>query len=265
MLIHRQQYLAGFVALTVLLCSVAWPQSKPAPPFPLELDHVFIWVTRGAPEAKTIENAGLKALDEISKHTGQGTSSRVFIFENAYLELIWIDDEQAATKNATRTGIDMLTRANWKQTKASPFGIGLHRIPGATTAIPFPVIEYWAEWMKENTLIHFAKAVSSRKEPMYFVLPDYIAIPDAATREKQRQTNPDYERMLKHPLGVSKLTNVRISTVEKALTETAGILTRNGVVRIESGRAPLMELTFDGGAQKKAVDLQPQLPLVIRY
>lgn len=269
MLNHRQHHLSGFIACAFLillpLSSVGALGSGTRDTFPLELDHIFIWVTKGAPEAKALENAGLQILGETSKHIGQGTASRVFVFENAYLELIWIDDEQAASKNATRTGIDMQVRANWKQSRASPFGIGLHRISGTTNAIPFPVIEYRAEWMKANTSIQFARVVNSYKEPMYFVVPEYLAFPDAPTRERLRQTNPNFAKMMKHRLGISKLTNVKITTNEKKLTSTAEIITRSGVVRIEGGKAPIMELTFDDGVQKKAVDLQSELPLIIKY
>ena len=36
--------------------------------FPLQLDHVLIWVTKGAPEAKVLENAGLKIQDRTHQH-----------------------------------------------------------------------------------------------------------------------------------------------------------------------------------------------------
>lgn len=109
-------------------------QSSSPKTFPLELDHVFVWVTKRAPEAKALEGVGLMAYGETTHHIGQGTASKVFVFENAYLELIWIEDEQAAIKNAARTGIDMKTRAQWKLSGASPFGIGLHYIPGMANA-----------------------------------------------------------------------------------------------------------------------------------
>ena len=217
----------------------------------------MVWVTKGAPEIKALEDIGLRALAEATHHIGQGTASRVFVFENAYLELIWVDDEQAATKNAARTGIDMKTRAQWKQTGASPFGIGLHYLPGKAAA-PFPVTKYWAEWMKPNTTIEFAQDVTTNTEPMYFILPDYLSVTDAALREIRSKMKP-------HGLDVKRITNVRITAVEKKLTSTAGMLTRDGVVIIESGKAAVMELTFDGGKQGKTLDLRANLPLVVMY
>ena len=159
----------------------------------------------------------------------------------------------------------MVVRADWRQTGASPFGVGLHRAPGTTAPIPFPVMEYRAEWMEPNTSILFARAVTNRREPMYFVVPESMAIPDAAAVEKLLQNDPDYAKLVKHRLGVSKITKVKIATAGKDPSSTGGTLTHGGVARIEGGKAPLMELTFDDGAQKKVVDLRAHLPLVIKY
>lgn len=229
--------------------------------FPLELDHVFVWVTKGAPEARALENAGLQIQDRTNQHTGQGTASRVFIFENLYLELIWIDDEQAAAKNAARTGIDMMARAGWKTTGASPFGVGLHRLPGSGGTIPFPVTHYWAEWMKPDTIIEFAQTVTNNSEPMYFVVPDYISTGSQAMRDMLKERF----KTSSHRLGVTRLSSLRILTTGKKLTATSELLARSGIMKVERGKAPLVELTFDGGRQNKSVNLRPLLPVVLKY
>ena len=269
-MLHRKVplpfWLIGCALILTVGCNPAEKKQPPAPePFPLEIDHLFVWVAKEAPEAKALEAAGLKILEEVSKHTGQGTASRGCIFENSYLELIWIDDEKAASDNSSRSGIDFVTRARWKESGASPFGIGLHRVAGRTGVIPFPVIDYWAEWMEPKTSIQFSRDVSDPKEPMYFVVPDSMAIPDAATLENLRKADPGYAAMLVHPLGVKKLTGIRVVTNGNGLIPTASALSEGGVLRVEKGDAGLMELTFDGGAEKQTIDLRPQLPLILRY
>ncbi|HKS41005.1 MAG TPA: VOC family protein [Blastocatellia bacterium] len=266
MLYNKRLLLFASLASVVIFLAVSLPgsacllacQSSTAKTFPLELDHILIWVTKGAPEIKALEDIGLKAFGETTHHIGQGTASKVFVFENAYLELIWVDDEQAATKNAARTGIDMKIRAQWKQTGASPFGIGLHYLPGKASAAPFPVIKYWAEWMKPNTTIEFAQDVITYKEPMYFIVPDYLSVSDTVLREIR-------SKMEMHGLDVKRITRVKITAVEKKLTSTADMLNRNGVVMIEGGKAAVMELIFDGGRQGKKLDLRANLPLVVMY
>lgn len=237
------------------------PDTPQAKPFPLELDHFFVWVTKGAPEAEALQQAGLQLQPDTHPHTGQGTASKIFIFENVYLELIWIEDEQAATKNAARSGIDMLRRSRWKQTGASPFGVGLHRKSGESGELPFPVRPYWAEWMKPDTTIEFAQNVSNATEPMYFVLPPYISVgsPEVQARLKETvKTSP-------HQLAVSRLTDLKIVTTGSRLTSTSEMLTRGGVVKVERGSAPLAQLTFDGGRQGKSIDLRPRLPVLLKY
>jgi hypothetical protein len=245
---HKVQALAG--------------QSSSARSFPIELDHIFIWVAKGAPEAKALEEIGLHAFAEATQHTGQGTASKVFIFENAYLELIWIEDEQAAAKNAARSGVDMSRRARWRQTGASPFGIGLHYLRGRTSLAPFPVIPYWSEWMRPDTTIEFSKAITIQSEPMYFIVPDYLAVSESALQDLLRARSASTQPQ---GLAVKRLTDVRITTVAKQLTPTAALLSRNGVVAIKRSKTAVMELTFDAGRQGKRHDLQASLPLVIKY
>jgi hypothetical protein len=251
--------------LFVFLLSFSVPESRPASQvreeFPLQLDHVLVWVSRGAPEAKAFESAGLQIQDRTNQHSGQGTASRVFIFANLYLELIWIEDEPAAARNAARTGIDMTTRAEWQKTGASLFGVGLHRQLGRNAAIPFPVTHYWAEWMRPDTIIEFAQTVTNPSEPMYFIVPDYISTGSPAMQGmlSERLKNSS------HRLGVSRLSQLRIVQTGKKLTSTSELLSQGGIMKVELGTTPLLELTFDGGAQKKSADLRPQLPVVLKY
>jgi hypothetical protein len=43
------------------------------------------------------------------------------------------------------------------------------------------------------------------------------------------------------------------------------MLSDAGIVRIESGSTPLVELRFDGAKQGESRDLRPALPLVVSY
>jgi hypothetical protein len=270
MLYDKRLFLFALMACVIIFLSapvhncarIPGCQSSSARSFPLALDHIFIWVTKGAPEARALEDIGLQVFGETTHHIGQGTASKAFFFENAYLELIWIDDEQAVTKNAERTGIDMKTRAQWKQTGASPFGVGLHYLPEKTRTAPFPVMPYWAEWMRPNTSIEFAQVVTTYSEPMYFILPAYLSVSDTVLQQILQQSRSKAEA---RKLDVKRITGVRITAVERKLTSTADMLSRNGVVGIKGSKTAVMEITFDMGRQGKKFDLQASLPLVIKY
>lgn len=96
---------------------------------------------------------------------------------------------------------------------------------------------------------------------MYFVVPDYISIGIPAVRERLKARS----KTGSHRLGVSRLSNLKIVTTGKKLTPTSELLTRSGIMKVERGKAPLVELTFDGGRQNKSINLRPQLPVVLKY
>ena len=234
--------------------------------FPVELDHIYVWVSKESPEAGILQKLGLYTNNEINKHTGQGTASVGFMFENAYLELIWVDDEKVVAENDKEKGTNLLERSRWEKSKGSPFGIGLRRISGNTDSLPFATQKYTADWMKPNTFIEIATSSSKLKEPEYFVVPDYIALPSPDKWKLIFEKNPEYKKLFAHPLGVKKLTVIKISADNRSrLSPAASSLIKAGVLKIDKDRKPKLELTFDGGLQGKMLDARPNLPIVLKY
>src|SRR5260370_34829430 len=74
---------AGVVAVTSVRMTAAAAE--------LEFDHVWIVVSRDAPERAALERAGLKISPDINRNDGQGTASVSAEFLNAYIELMWPD------------------------------------------------------------------------------------------------------------------------------------------------------------------------------
>jgi Glyoxalase-like domain len=234
--------------------------------FPLERDHIFIWVSQGAPEAAVLQKLGLYTDGRIHKHVGQGTSSMVFMFENAYLELIWVDEPEVARRKSQEMGTDMLARTDWKQSGASPFGIGLHHRAAGSNDLPFPTKRYWAEWMKPDTFLLVAESSVNLKEPFYFVVPDYLAVPSAEQLKQVLASQPEYRKNFTHALGVRRLTGIKITSNQAGkFSETASMLSKNEVVVVKRGKSSHAELTFDGGTRGKVLDVRPTLPLILKY
>src|SRR5438067_7512672 len=104
----------------------------------MQLDHVFIRAAHGAPEAALLRDVGLLE-GSGNRHPGQGTANRRFFFDNAFIELLWIDDARDAASDATRR-----TRLHERLDPAggaSPFGICFR--PGlGQKAVPFPAWAY---------------------------------------------------------------------------------------------------------------------------
>ena len=76
-------FLIGVVALASVRIAVAAPE--------LEFDHVWIVVSRDAPERAALERAGFKISPNINRNDGQGTASVSAEFLNVYIELMWPD------------------------------------------------------------------------------------------------------------------------------------------------------------------------------
>src|SRR4051794_8737982 len=85
----------------------------------LALDHVFCMVSPDDTWAAEFEAAGW-VLDAGSSHPGQGTRNRRLLWRDQFLELLWVEDEDAARRNPLRLD----RRGRWRTSGASPFGFG---------------------------------------------------------------------------------------------------------------------------------------------
>jgi hypothetical protein len=64
-----------------------------------KIDHVLIFASIGAPEAERLIAFGLTE-GSPNRHPGQGTANRRFFFDNATLELLWVENpEEAQSEN----------------------------------------------------------------------------------------------------------------------------------------------------------------------
>src|SRR5215471_7899198 len=115
----------------------------------LELDHLFTFVNAGAPEVEQLVRFGLSE-GQPNTHPGQGTACRRFFFHNAYLEFLWIQDEQEVAAEWVRP-LGFPARSSYQQTGASPFGIILHPAAeaGDAAALPFATWALHAPYLSE--------------------------------------------------------------------------------------------------------------------
>lgn len=242
-----------------LIITPSMPEN--ADDFLLEVDHIFICATEGLQGVAVLQEFGLHCHEHTVRRVGQGTASTIIFFENTYLELISIEDENAVEQNVARTGIDILARAHWRHTGASPFGIGLRGKSDTAELMPQDE-KHWSEGMRPDVFIHFApESVASVEEPMCFVIPDSLALTTWLDCSCEA-----HQRLISHPLGVKKLTGIKIIVNSaKELTDATFLLSHNGVVAIEQGTSPLLELTFDGGTRGKILDARPTLPILLKY
>jgi hypothetical protein len=119
----RQSFAALFFAWGIL------PPLLPAQLPVLELDHIYIVVQPPASlAAGALRLAGLTVDTTIERHAGQGTASIAAFFENAYLELLWVDSATLLARSI-KTISSISPGCQLATTGASPFGLGLHSSP----------------------------------------------------------------------------------------------------------------------------------------
>ena len=169
---------------------------------PLEIDHLIVCCDPGAPEAEALIAAGLIE-GSSNVHAGQGSANRRFFFENAYLELLWIDDPAQAKREPVRR-TRLWERWLRRDASACPFGIAFRPSdPAAETLPPFPTWAYHAPYLPAQVSIGIALA-TPLAEPEFLYL-TFATRPDAKRREP-----------IEHPAGLRRLTGVRVGLPSSA-------------------------------------------------
>jgi hypothetical protein len=227
--------------------------------FPLvELDHVYIVVPDHRAAIHRLLEAGLTidTTTVMAHHDGAGTASTAAIFDNAYLEILWVEPSVRVSDVNVRN-LDRTARAAaWSSTAPSPFGVGLRRTAGAPDSLPYRGARESPEWIEPGTSF-FAFETFNDDEPNVFVVPQYMALTTGI--EQLRATRP---ALLDHALGVRRLTHLVIDTdALPTAVEEAGLSS----VEFRASTTPRLELIFDDGQRGATAALRPTLPLILRY
>ncbi|MEW5851697.1 MAG: glyoxalase-like domain protein [Myxococcota bacterium] len=203
----------------------------------MELDHVYVFTTVGAPEARVLVEAGLTE-GSGNVHPGQGTSNRRFFLHNFMLELIWLRDEAEA-----RSAVVAPTLL-WERSRhqACPMGICLR---GARTELPFPTWEYRPPYLPAGRAIHVAH--TPPEEPLLFLV-DGLVRPDEYPEARREP--------LEHAAGLRELTSLRL-TMPTTPSVPLRALESLELVRLHHGVATRMELQFDDGKRGWTRELHP--------
>jgi hypothetical protein len=230
----------------------------------LEFDHVWIVVTRDAPERAALERAGLKISPDVNRHDGQGTASVSAEFLNSYIELMWPDPTVSVAPGAERGVEKFKDRMNWRTSGWCPIGIGLHR-SGRATPLPFPTWSIAPDWMPKGTAIEILTARDDTKSPSFFIEPPVLAVKEKAKIETASPARTASSAS-DHPIGVERVTEIRLVRPKEYQPVSAfTYLEKAGIFKGTEGKEWAIEITFDGGRKAQTRDLRPDLPLIIHY
>ena len=220
----------------------------------MELDHIFIGTSKGAPEAELLKAFGL-AEGSPNTHPGQGTANRRFFFHNAMLELLWIDNpEEAQSELAKPTRL--LERCTLPHTDVSPFGICFRPNSQSEKKAPFPTWEYKPLYLPSSLVIEVGKD-TPLSEPMWFYLA-FASRPDSAVPEKRQA--------IAHEIGFKEITAATITVSNNQELSKPAIMAESlDHFFIRRDDSPLLELEFDQCGEGEIHDFRPSLPLVFKW
>jgi hypothetical protein len=214
----------------------------------LELDHVFICCSRGAPEGDALVRLGFNE-GSANTHPGQGTANRRFFFRNAFLELLWVSEPTAARNEQTRR-TKLWERWSGRASGACPFGLVFRPRDANTAAAPFATWAYRPNYLPAGLAIEFAEDVPLEE-------PELVYLPFL------HHAGPPAHEPTDHALPMRELCGVTVGLPSGAWSKPSRAALAAGLVSYRLAAEHMLELAFLT-AQETVVDLRPTLPLLLR-
>ena len=134
----------------------------------MELDHLFVFTEPGGGALRErLEAAGLVETYR-RRHPGQGTANICYVFDDAFLELLWVVDEaECRAPRTARTGL--WERSRWRTDGTCPFGVALRGTKGE--AMPFPTWAYGPIYLPAGASLPVATLSDDPRQPLVFQAP----------------------------------------------------------------------------------------------
>lgn len=132
----------------------------------LQLDHVFLFAAADGRDAERLAALGLTESTRISQPQ-QGTSHVIYCFDNAYLDLVSIDNPEVAERSSA-TQVQLGVRADWWRQEGSPFGFGWRTDPPGGPC-PLPSWDYAGPSLPAGMTIPVADSSDDAGQPMIFM------------------------------------------------------------------------------------------------
>ena len=224
----------------------------------LELDHFYIVIQRPPSRAAdALRHAGIVVDTAVTHHDGQGTASVAAFFENAYLELLWVDSTIAVDSAHLSDLADFRRATSWRDSGASPFGLGLHFLEGSADDVPIPVRREPAPHLGTEMFYLLLRRPEEPRAADLFVMPARAAVTQWMDRFRGRRPN-----LFAHPLGARRITRVTLHGSPANRPGAMDLDLRSLGFAVATTQYAIVE--FDGAPQGREWDLRPVLPLVLR-
>ncbi|RZT04085.1 Glyoxalase-like domain-containing protein [Duganella sp. CF402] len=207
----------------------------------MQIDHIFIRVQPGGPEAEALKAFGLTE-GSGNTHPGQGTANRRFFFANAFLELLWIANEDEV--RSPTTSPTTLSERLAPEGTASPFGI-CFRPSEAGEVADFETWDYQPAYLPPGMAIGIA-ANTPLTEPMWFFV----------------SKGGQWQQPIHHAAGLREITGIKVFSPSSGQASQAA---RSSGLTFAHGEQHLLEISYDHEVQGMQKDFRPALPLIFKY
>lgn len=216
----------------------------------LELDHVFIFVSEGAPDADGLLNFGFSE-GEPNVHPGQGTSNRRFFFSNMMLELLWVSDVDEVKSVLTKPTM-LWERWRGRTNNRSPFGVVLR---SSSAEAPFDGWEYKPKYLPDDLSFLVGNNAEILNEPLFFRM-SLGRMPGPG-----KKTQP-----LQNKSGFTQITSLCVkmpqTSSESPIIKIIGDIE---AISFKDSDSHVMEIGFDGETCGQSNDFRPELPLIVKW
>lgn len=220
----------------------------------MELDHIFIRTTKGAPEGDLLLDFGLVE-GTPNTHPGQGTANRRFFFHNMMIELLWIDDYEEVQSERTKP-MRLFERLSTSNPEISPFGICFRPSDNSIGKPTFATWDYKPQYLPNSLSIQVGSK-TPLCEPMWFYV-SFAKRSDSFPREKSQPIN--------NKLSLKEVTAATVTINNTCnLSEVAQEISKLHNFKLKESDQNLLELEFDYGREGKFHDFRPDLPLIFRW
>jgi hypothetical protein len=219
---------------------------------PLSLDHVFICPENPKLAERVLADFGLQ-FSHRGIHRGQGTANTCAFFDNAYLELLWRDNDEELQSEVV-SPVGLWQRVRWRETGASPFGVSFRSDDGD---VPVDTWAYDAPFLPVGATIPVVTPRFRWREPMTFISPMSQAPIEMPVEQKLVLTH----RGMHHRMTSVLIHSPEATEISAGLAELCG----RGIIELKPAAEHCIDLEWDGAECGESYDFRPTLPLVLRW
>ncbi|MEM7560110.1 MAG: hypothetical protein AAF394_13400 [Planctomycetota bacterium] len=202
-----------------------------------------------------------------TRHEGQGTRGRYFLFLNSFLEVLTLADAAEARSNEKAFGSPYVAR--WQDKNAAPVAFGLSLDTNSFASPPFGHVRYQKDeegggYVMANGNVNLLAPLvyatgPDRAYPRRASMEELNTIEDAGRREEVRQ-------YLTHSCGAKTLTQVIWrSPVSGSQGPNAELMRKFPEVTFERGLEYELVLEFDNATSGREVRYQGRPSVVLRF